>query len=43
MTLGVDGPLQRIHDMAEMLAHGGLAGVRIPAGERLDDHFVLAQ
>ena len=43
MVLGIDRPLQGLDDVAEMLAHCRLAGIGIPARERVDDRFVLAQ
>jgi hypothetical protein len=43
MVLGVDRPLQGLNDLAEVLPHRRLAGVRIAGRQRLDDGFVLAQ
>jgi hypothetical protein len=43
MALGLDGPLQGLDHVAEMLAHGGLTGIRIPASQRFDDGLVLPQ
>ncbi len=43
MALGIDRPLQGLDDVAEMLAHGGLTGIRIPASQGFDDGLVLAQ
>jgi Fumarylacetoacetate (FAA) hydrolase family len=40
-VLGVDRPLQGLDHLAEMLAHGRLAGIRIAAGQRLDDGMTL--
>ena len=41
MTLHIDRPLQRLDHLAQVLAHGGLARVRIAGRQGFDDLFVL--
>ena len=41
--VAVDGPAEGLHDVAQVVAHGGLAGVRVAFGQRPDDGLVLVE
>src|SRR5437899_11804694 len=43
MALDVDRPLQRLHHLAEVLAHGGLGRVGVARGAGFHDRLVLVE
>src|SRR5205823_3293073 len=43
VVVALDRPLERLHDVAQVIAHGGLAGGGVARGQGKDDGFVLAE